>query len=104
MVYIKAVFNLRVIILVILGVVFSVSAQASVKYKFVVTSGPSTTSHKPCMAELVLSDSAVAAGEAMKDDIESLRIVKRNGVREQLNLILETVALCPGLLRRKRVT
>ena len=104
MVYIKAVFNLRVIILVILGVVFSVSAQASVKYKFVVTSGPSTTSHKPFMAELVLSDSAVAAGEAMKDDIESLRIVKRNGVREQLNLILETVALCPGLLRRKRVT
>ncbi|WP_455222972.1 hypothetical protein [Kaarinaea lacus] len=47
---------------------------ASVTYVFDVTNYPDDAFHQPFSAELVFSDSAVDAGVAYIDDIESLRI------------------------------
>ena len=53
---------------------FSMPVVASVKYRFAVTTQPAGDFFKPMVAEMVLSDEAVAAGQASNGQIESLVI------------------------------
>ena len=57
------------------------SVNASVKYVFAVTEQPPTEFHQPFSAELIISDAAFSAGEAMDVDIESLLITAGTAIR-----------------------
>ncbi len=63
---------LRTFICFVLITAFSTSVLASVKYTFVVSEQPAEDFFKPLVAEMILSDAAVAAGEASNGQIESL--------------------------------
>lgn len=63
-----------VVICMMVATLISSPALASVKYKFVVSEQPAGDFFKPMIAEMVLSDAAVAAGKARKGQIESIVI------------------------------
>ncbi len=77
-----------VVICMILGTFISSPALASVKYKFVVSEQPAGDFFKPMIAEMVLSDAAVAAGKARKGQIESLVISGGPAVQEANRITL----------------
>lgn len=69
-----AIINLRLAAVICFALItaFSTPVLASVKYTFVVSEQPTENFHKPLFAEMVLSDAAVAAGQARNGQIESL--------------------------------
>jgi hypothetical protein len=67
---------------------FSLPAVASVKYRFVITEQPAGNFFKPMYAEMVLSDAAVAAGQASRGQIESLVIHGGSAMVEEASLTL----------------
>jgi len=71
------------LLLVLVMVFATASVNASVKYVFSVTEQPAMDFHKPFVAELVLSDAAVSAGQAVDTDIESLLITGGTTVRSE---------------------
>lgn len=74
---------LRAAVIVVLGAL-SITAQASIKYVFNVTTEPASDFHKPLTAELILTDSAVFPGEAKNAEIESIRIAAGTVIKESL--------------------
>lgn len=74
------------LILVTLLFTLSIPAFASVKYKFIVTEQPTGDFFKPLVAEIVLSDDAVVAGEARNGQIESL-LVSGGPAMQEVNRI-----------------
>ncbi len=73
---------------VFVGVLFTASVNAAVKYEFRVTEQPADDFHIPLVAELWLSNAAVTAGQAIDSDIESLQITGGTAVRSESPLTL----------------
>ncbi len=67
-------FNIILQSLLLLSAIIPTLAFASVKYIFEVSNYPDDAFHQPFRAELIFTDSAVAAGVAYINDIESLNI------------------------------
>ena len=63
---------LKILIWLTLVTTLSTPVMASVTYTFVIFEQPTGDFHKPLIAEMVLSDEAVTAGQASNGQIESL--------------------------------
>lgn len=76
-------------IAIVLLVVFTIPAFASVKYQFIITEQPAGDFFKPLVAEIVLSDTAVSAGLAQKGQVESI-VVSGGPTMQEANRITLT--------------